>query len=285
MKKSSLLLVLLAATSFNYVSAQITSPAPYCVATFDDVPFNVADAIKSVSFGTLTNTTNTQYAFPHYVFYNNLAVPNFLKGSTNNTLKVIFDVKGGCGYGVWIDFNQNNTFEASEKVSGTPVGTSLNLSSSTTITENVTIPTTAALGKTRMRVRIVEDDNYTGGANGYAIQPCNASTSAADVMDWGETEDYTINITGPTSVNEIAPATSFVVYPNPVVSSLNVKQAVSNNATYKVINIAGQELLQGMLSGSENQINVATLANGVYFLQLFDNQKYQGQQQFIKRAQ
>ncbi len=53
-----------------------------------------------------------------------------------------------------------------------------------------------------MRVRIVEDDDYTMGSNGYSILPCNAGTSTTDVMDWGETEDYNINIvaTAPVSL-------------------------------------------------------------------------------------
>ena len=270
MKKTIILIALIATTSFNFLSAQTTSPTPYCVANFDDDPFNVPDAIKSVSFGTLTNVTNAQYTFPHYVFYNNLTVPNFTKGSAYN-FTAIFDVNGGCGYGVWIDFNHNNIFDASEKISGTPVGTSLNLSSNTIITASITIPVTSMTGATRMRVRIVEDDNYTFGVNGYSIQPCNASTSSTDVMDWGETEDYTINISTTVGVNEIAATNNFIIYPNPVATTLTLNQEVANNITYKIVNITGQVMQVGVINNSAKQINVSSLSEGVYFLQLIDN--------------
>ncbi len=199
-----LLTIIIMATTLN---AQITNPAPYCVATFDDMEgFPVADAINSVSIGTLTNATNGQYAAPHYVFYNNLAAPSLTKG-TSYTLTVKFDVKGGCGYGVWIDYNQNNTFEANEKVAGTTSGNSLDISSNTTITQSVTIPATATTGNTRMRVRIVEDDYYNMD-NNYVIAACNASTSADDVMDWGETEDYVVNITGGSTTTPVVNTTA-----------------------------------------------------------------------------
>lgn len=264
------------------MSAQTISPAPYCVASFDDDPFNVPDAIKSVSFGTLTNVTSTQYVFPHYVFYNNLTVPNFTKGSTYNLI-AIFDVNGGCGYGVWIDFNHNNIFDASEKVSGTPVGTSLDLSSSTTITESITIPVTSMTGTTRMRVRIVEDDNYTMGTNGYSIQACNASTSSTDVMDWGETEDYTINITSVVGVNEISASNNLIIYPNPVTTTLILNQQKANNITYNIVSVTGRVMQVGVLNNSEKQIDVSSLSEGVYLLQLIDNSSIV-QHKFIKMA-
>jgi hypothetical protein len=205
MKKMVFLLSLLVmATNLN---AQITNPAPYCIATFDDMEgFPVDDAINSVSIGTLTNVTNAQYAAPHYVFYNNLAAPTLTKGSSY-TLIVKFDVKGGCGYGVWIDYNQNNTFEANEKVAGSTSGNSLEITTNTTITQSVVIPATATTGNTRMRVRIVEDDTYNMD-NNYVIAACNASTSATDVMDWGETEDYIVNISGSATTTPIVNTTS-----------------------------------------------------------------------------
>lgn len=254
---------MMATTTFNYLSAQTTSPAPYCVADFDDEPFNVPDAINSVSIGTLTNATNSQSDAPHYTFYNNLPVPDLTKGASY-PLKVDFEVNGGCGYGVWIDYNQNNVFEPSEKVSGTPVGVSLDMNVAS-ITQNITIPATALPGQTRMRVRIVEDDNYTMGANGYSIMPCNASTSPADVMDWGETEDYTVNIVSSVGVNDINQVENLIVFPNPVSTTLNVNHDILDNATYKIVTVTGQEIQTGNLT-SDKQINVSSLSEGVYFL-------------------
>jgi hypothetical protein len=173
----------------QFVFAQITNPALYCDASFDDMQGYPVDVhINSVSFGTLNNVTSSQYAAPHYVFYNNLSVANFTRGTTY-TLAVNFTTAGGCGYGVWIDYNHNNTFEASEKIAGTTGTNMLDVSATPTITQSVTIPVTATTGNTRMRVWIVEDDAYNMTTTSEL--PCNANACATDVMDWGETEDYT----------------------------------------------------------------------------------------------
>ncbi|MDH7448025.1 M43 family zinc metalloprotease [Aquimarina sp. 2201CG14-23] len=92
---------------------------------------------------------------------------------------------GGAGpyneaYGVWIDYNQDGDFaDAGEQVfTKTP-------SQNTPVTGTFTIPNTAKTGDTRMRV-IMEYFNNT--------------TSVPEVCktnhNYGETEDYTVNITG-----------------------------------------------------------------------------------------
>lgn len=280
MKKVILLSILVSAANFNNLIAQTTTPAPYCVADFDDNMFNVPDAIKSVSFGTLTNVSNGQYALPHYVFYNNLATANFIKGTAYN-LSVTFEVNGGCGYGVWIDYNHDNQFDASEKVSGTDVVNSMDITANTLITESITIPTNAMTGPTRMRVRIVEDDNYTMGANGYSILPCNASTSTTDVMDWGETEDYTINIDSPLGITDVSTANNFTISPNPVTTTLTVMSANSSAVSYKIVSMTGIEVQSGTINTIEEQINVSTLTAGVYFIQLVGDKPI-AQERFIK---
>jgi uncharacterized protein YjdB len=205
MKKITVLFILMFAAFF--MKAQTTSPAPYCDAEFDDAiqigfPLNVPDAIFSVSFGTLNNNTGSQAAFPYYTFYNNLPIPDFTIGNSY-TASTELDVYGGAGYGIWIDYNHNNVFDANEKVGGSanildwlPLGTNIK-------TDNITIPTTALPGNTRMRIRVVEDDGYTM-AFGPLILPCNVSPLPNDVMDWGETEDYTINLVQNFPVTSIA---------------------------------------------------------------------------------
>lgn len=78
------------------------------------------------------------------------------------------------GYSVWIDFNQNGTFESNEQVwtqsptTAAPVGGSFS------------IPSSALEGNTRMRVSM----KY------------NAIPTACESFAYGEVEDYTVNITG-----------------------------------------------------------------------------------------
>lgn len=74
----------------------------------------------------------------------------------------------------WIDYNYNGIFEVAEKIMQSP-----NLASNGTYTANFTVPATANLGATTLRVREV----YAASN----IDPCATYT-------WGETEDYTITI-------------------------------------------------------------------------------------------
>ncbi|MFM2224398.1 MAG: hypothetical protein RJA07_600 [Bacteroidota bacterium] len=199
--------------------------------------------------------------------YNNLAVANFNAGTTYK-LKLNFEVAGGNGYGVWIDYNHNNTFDASEKVAGTSGTTYLTIGANTLDSVNVTIPTTALNGNTRMRVRIVEDDNHNMTTT--AELPCNASTSTTDVMDWGETEDYTINIISTTGVDEIANSNSVTLFPNPTADLIYVdsKNEFSN---FKIVNLVGKVLKEGAMNNTTKSFDVADLATGIYFIELIDS--------------
>jgi len=76
---------------------------------------------------------------------------------------------------VWIDYNNNNVFDANEVVAEFN-GLSAGLTSLP-----FTVPATATLGIKRMRVRLV----YTSIAS--AIDPCSSET-------YGETEDYNVEI-------------------------------------------------------------------------------------------
>lgn len=157
--KRNYILAFLAFTGFAF--AQSTDPAPYCTAGFDNGVFDVDNAVRLVSVGSLSNETAGRYAYPHYVFYNNLPVAPLEKGMTHElTLK--FDVYGGAGYGVWIDFNHDGIFTSLERVAGT-TSDSLPFGVNITETQTITIPANALVGETRMRVRIAEDDNFSQG--------------------------------------------------------------------------------------------------------------------------
>lgn len=280
--KNILLTAAIIATSIANSFAQSTNPAPYCDGTFDDDPFLVEDFIKNVSFGTLSNNSDTQYAAPHYVFYNNLPTASFEKGG-NYELKVTFAVAGGAGYGVWIDYNQDNEFTPDERIAGTDGMTeSLDITNNTLITKQITIPQTALEGETRMRVRIVEDDNFTF-TNGYAIPPCNIDATPTGIMDWGETEDYTIKIIGiPSSIEKVNTQSSFTIYPIPAQSNITIKTDLKGNNTYNIFNITGQLLANAALKNVKQQINIEHLSHGVYYIQLINNGQSAGFKKFIK---
>jgi hypothetical protein len=261
----------------NLINAQTTNPLPYCNASFDDGFMPVNDAIKSISFGTLSNITNTQTPLPHYIFYNNLPIPLFSAGSTY-TFSAIFEVHGGCGYGVWIDYNHNSIFESAEKIAGTSQNTMLDISDNTQVSQTITIPTSALSGITRMRVRLVEDDTFTMGSNGFSVLPCNSSTSDTDIMDWGETEDYLINMSSLS--NDSFDLEKVHLYPNPTMSIFSFDNSSFNFDTIEIYNIEGIKLKVFKLFAfsSEQSLDVSELPTGTLILK-FVNSK----QTFLKK--
>ena len=103
-----------------------------------------------------------------------------LGAGSNYTLYVQFGTCGGnyAGAGeVWIDFNQNDVFEPSESIgvwSGTPPTAQSVFS--------FTVPGTATMGQTRMRINHQENGTVP-------LDPCASYT-------WGSSTDFLINIQG-----------------------------------------------------------------------------------------
>ncbi|MBK7762177.1 MAG: hypothetical protein IPI46_02250 [Bacteroidetes bacterium] len=82
------------------------------------------------------------------------------------------------GTSIWIDFNHNASFaDAGEQVFIEPTP----INGPRTVSGSISIPCTALLGQTRMRISVVES------LAGSALQPCMP-------YGFGETEDYIVNL-------------------------------------------------------------------------------------------
>lgn len=144
----------------------------YCTPTYSSGGTN--DKITNVTLGTLNNSASGATSAPYYTFYNTVTIPDITQSQTAS-VSVTFgsDTKQ---YGaVWIDFNQNNIFEASEGA------VSPNAGANGTYIFNIAVPSGAILGNTRMRIRGGDDSALTTG------DACTTKT-------YGETEDYIVNI-------------------------------------------------------------------------------------------
>ena len=148
----------------------------YCTPTYSVGP-GTGDQITNVTLGTLNNTSGASVS-PFYTLYNTVTKPNLLQSSIAS-ISVTFGNDANQYAGVWIDFNQNGIFEATE---GTVSAVNAGANGTTVI--NIPVPAGAILGNTRMRVRGGNDSILT------TSQACGATTST-----YGETEDYIINIT------------------------------------------------------------------------------------------
>ncbi|WP_395049458.1 GEVED domain-containing protein, partial [Flavobacterium sp.] len=227
--------------------ANVTTLAPvYCTSLGTSV---ANETIGKVVFETINNTSTGGTGYE-----------NFTATSTNATRGTAYTititptwsgVKRFEGYAVWIDYNGDGDFaDAGEQVFST--GTT----KSTPISGTFTIPATATVGSTRIRVSMK-----------YNAIPTMCETFAS-----GQVEDYTVNIVS--SVAKIANVsakaiTEIKLYPNPTTSILNVS-SVSENAIFKVYNMLGQSIMNGKLSNGS--IDVSNISSGIYLLEVTDKE-------------
>ena len=106
----------------------------------------------------------------------------------------------------------------------------------------------------------------------YSCEGYYPKTLTLTVADW-ETlvqdvqlvpEGYGIEEGGPS-----APLTGLVIYPNPTNGVLFVETqnfASLQNQTYRITNLMGQTLLAGQITAENQQINVSSLPQGMYFI-------------------
>ncbi|WP_298544758.1 M14 family zinc carboxypeptidase [uncultured Aquimarina sp.] len=209
---------------------------------------NVNDEyIDYVSIGGIDNATA---AASGYTDYTNLtgAVSygqNTIVLSLNYTGTVYTEY-----WNVWIDYDQNGTFDNSEKIISESTRSEANQS------YDFTVPSSALAGATRMRVSL----KY------------NATATPCETFTYGEVEDYTVNIGGTTVSRanteiSINPTEIFQLYPNPVTEGvLFVKGISDKDASITIYNYAGQKVINTKIG--DGNIDVSNLSNGLYLLQV-----------------
>ncbi|MFK6999361.1 reprolysin-like metallopeptidase [Flavobacterium oreochromis] len=151
------------------------------------------------------------------------------------------------GYAVYIDYNQDGDFADTGEMVWTKTA-----STTTSVAGSFTIPTTASLGATRMRVSM----KYNG------------VPTACETFPYGQVEDYTINITSSAKENERnISELDIAIYPIPTSDILTI-QGASEQATYRVYNLVGQTVLEGKVENEK--INVTNCRTGNYILEVTD---------------
>lgn len=151
---------------------------------------------------------------------------------------------------VYMDWNQNGIFETEESYAVGSIYGSTGVDE-IAATVAITIPQTALLGNTRMRiVKDYEEDN---------ILACN------DIY-FGQAEDYTLNIERNLGTGNFE-KNSFKVYPNPSSDKINIQSDLEIESAV-IYNQFGQLLL----SQKTSQIDISNLATGIYILKIkFEN--------------
>ncbi|MRX40803.1 T9SS type A sorting domain-containing protein [Flavobacterium sp. LC2016-23] len=221
------------------------------------------ERIGKVVFGTINNTSTGTTG------YENLTAISTNAGrGTAYTITITPSWTSSVyseGYAVFIDYNQDGDFSDS----GETVWTK-SASTTTPVSGSITIPATATLGTTRLRVSM----KYNG------------IPTACESFSYGQVEDYSVNITasGIVEVNEIAIAdklsSDITLYPNPVDNELNISLSDKTGSDFTITNALGQRVSSGHLS--ENPIDVSKLNTGIYFIE-FNGAQKRVTKKFIKK--
>jgi len=234
----------------NYITvSQSTGP---CAATSSQCD----EYIMQVELNTIDNST--QCATGGYADHTNIST-SLAKGSQYQ-VTITPGINGQASaytddeIAVWIDYNNDFDFDdAGEQVAYVLVATGWN---------NVfdfTVPTSATTGNVSMRTRI----SYSPDG---AIDPCGNST-------YGETEDYTINITGSgsTSLQENLPLSSARIFPNPLQNNLiiNLNGINENVQAIKIMDLAGRTIKEiNSVNKGIVDVDFSSYASGVYSILL-----------------
>lgn len=135
---------------------------------------------------------------------------------------------------VWLDADLSDSFSPDELLYTSPLGAG-------PFTGNVTIPADALAGPARLRVRMHD----TNPANGPNAEPCGGAS-------YGQVEDYTVNITNTTGLNERSVARPSV-YPNPSNGDFTLQlDPRATQANITVIDPAGRIVLQHTVRNMSN---------------------------------
>ena len=216
-----------------------TLAAAYCSSQGNSV---ASEKIGKVVFGTIDNTSTGGTGYE-----------NFTAITTNATIGTAYTItitpswtgaKRNEGYAVWIDYNRDGDFtDTGEQVwTKTP-------SKTTPVSGTFTIPVTATLGTTRMRVSM----KY------------NAIPTSCEIFSSGQVEDYTVNIVSSARLFDSVALDTIKLYPNPVKGN-ELYISDLETGSYRIFNSLGQEIANGTFSNGT--IPIPDITTGTYLIEL-----------------
>jgi bacillolysin len=250
-----------------YGGTPTTPPAStaYCTSQGSSQAYEYIDYVK---LGSLARTSTADGGY-----YDGTASSTSVAAGSSQTISFSAGFTGSAYTEYWkvyIDYNQNGVFTDTGElvVSGSS-------SSAATLTSTFTVPSTAKAGNTRLRV-IISDASATTSCGSYS---------------YGETEDYTVSITGGAAI-AAAPASLTAgtvsgdailsLYPNPATSSLTLSLSSNEELTkVEVLDARGATVPAARYQG-QGQLDISRLAGGLYLLRASDGQRT-FTQRFVKQ--
>jgi hypothetical protein len=162
------------------------------------------------------------------------------------------------GFTVFIDWNQNGSFaDAGESyfVTSDFAGGTGN---TVTVNKSITVPATASLGNTRMRIKY-QFNSSTTSVRTELSDPCTD-------LNEGQAEDYTITVEDVLATSEINgnKKVDISVYPNPFKDILKISDT-KGVKSISVTDVSGRQV-KTLKAG--NELNLSDLTSGLYLINL-----------------
>ncbi len=231
--------------------AAFTSTAQYCSPTFPNGCFSWTNL--SISLGTL-NWNNTDCNISDYT-----GLSTTITAGVPSPMTVVNGTWTGCA--VWVDLNNDYTFQDSENLHYEYVGGS----PSYTYNFDITVPANTPTGAYRMRVIAPwgSDGFLNTNTNGYG--PCGA-------YQYGNFNDFTLNVSGSTAIAEpnIGAMAPVLLSANPT-NGLVVLQANAAAPLQRVIvrSVDGRVVQDRVYTTNMGrvQLDLSAVADGAYVLQ------------------
>lgn len=233
----------------NTISVTTSEPSLiYCDAKGNNINYEFIDLVQ---IGGISNATGANGG---YAYFEN-QIGTVTTGANTIVLSAGFTGRSYREYwNVWIDFDQNGTFDNIEEI------VSANVSDGTNHSYNFTIPTTALLGNTRMRVAM----KYNGQA------------SACETFAYGEVEDYPITINSASLSSAVKGGSipvdttaDITIYPNPITNNtlyIKTSQKLDRNTSYIIYNSRGKIIKREKFTNYK--IILEAFSEGIYFLEI-----------------
>ncbi|CAM3465089.1 Fibronectin type-III domain-containing protein [Flavobacterium longum] len=216
----------------------LTNTVTYCTSQATNTN---DERIGRVQFGTINNPSTGTAGYENFT-----AVSTNVNRGSAYTITVTPTWTGTVyaeGYAVFIDYNQDGDFTDSGETVWSRTATT-----ATPVSGTATIPATAALGTTRMRVSM----RY------------NAVPTSCGSFTYGQVEDYTVVI-GSTARPTTEEALALTVYPNPVKGDvLNI--SIAEKSSFRIMNMVGQVLASG--ETADGTVPVSNITAGTYLLEV-----------------
>ncbi|MCW5899623.1 MAG: T9SS type A sorting domain-containing protein [Flavobacteriales bacterium] len=213
------------------------------------------EKISNVTFSDLNNDSDSNAGYEDFTELQanvelNVTYPISVTGSNTFSEDQVY---------VWIDWNQNGTFEDTELafVSAMGVGP---------YTGDITIPGNAVLGVTKMRVRLVDMHDGSSYPNVPNNTPCGLST-------YGQVEDYSVKIEQGVGVADVAGEGVWTLFPNPGNGDISLLYtADAGRVQVEVYDMTGRLMHTGqhvMVPGAPALLSLSgVLAPGTYVMRI-----------------